>query len=620
MVPRIRSSFLGALAITTLPLVLVLITVTLIWSEREHQATEAQAFAEIRALTSALESMISESRRVLETISLDSSRNWGDLSGVARSLTLYQNHFPFSYGVFLFDPDGNLVTAPDQTPVNVSDRSWFRQAKENRGLTVGEFILSRLSGIPSLPLAMPVTREGRILGVVGMSIDLEWFYSKVAALQGLERSTLTIVGKDATVLVRYPEPGRFVGTKFPQEAVLREALAGRESATVFSGLDGVKRLYSVEPLRPGTEVAGLITLGVPVADIERQTQLAQWGVGGSLLVAVLVALGLSAFGTQRFLLNPLLVLSAQTQRLALGELSARTVSQRMPRELADLAHSINTMADSLESRDREIARHREHLEDLVAERTADLELSRAELQRSNEELQQFAYVASHDLQEPLRMVASFTQLLEKKYAAGLDDQAREYIRFAVDGATRMQRLINDLLAYSRVETQGHNLVAIDATGPALLTVQNLALLIQEKEALVQVNPLPTVMANPGQLAQVFQNLIGNALKFNRSSPPRVEVSGETKGNLVEIRVEDNGIGIEPEFRERVFVIFQRLHSRAEFSGTGIGLAVCRRIVEKHGGTIVHQPAAGGGSCFVFTLKAPKKGQKEGQTEGQKEGK
>jgi PAS domain S-box-containing protein len=227
----------------------------------------------------------------------------------------------------------------------------------------------------------------------------------------------------------------------------------------------------------------------------------------------------------------------------------------------------------------------------------------AELDRSNKELEQFAYVASHDLQEPLRMVSSYTQLLSKRYKGRLDADADEFISYAVDGANRMQGLINDLLAYSRVGTLGKVFKPTDCAAIFKQTLVNLRGAIEQSGAVVDSDMLPTVMADQMQIGQLLQNLVGNAIKYNKAESPRVHVSAEREGNDWLISVHDNGIGVDSQYADRIFVVFQRLHTREEFPGTGIGLAICKKIVERHGGHIGVKSQAGSGSTFYFTLPA-----------------
>lgn len=224
-----------------------------------------------------------------------------------------------------------------------------------------------------------------------------------------------------------------------------------------------------------------------------------------------------------------------------------------------------------------------------------------EMERSNKDLQQFAYVASHDLQEPLRMVSSYVQLLQRRYQGRLDADAEDFIGFAVDGATRMQRLIQDLLSYSRVNTHGNPPSPIDAGKVLSQVTTNLRLAIDESGARITHESLPVVEADATQLVQLFQNLIANAIKFCSEIPPQIHVSAEKKDPYWVFSVRDNGIGLDPEFADRIFTIFQRLHSRKDYPGTGMGLAICKRIVERHGGSIWVKSAPGAGSTFYFTL-------------------
>jgi PAS domain S-box-containing protein len=255
-----------------------------------------------------------------------------------------------------------------------------------------------------------------------------------------------------------------------------------------------------------------------------------------------------------------------------------------------------------------------NIRDVTARKLADehLRAVAADLARSNAELEHFAYVASHDLQEPLRMVASYTQLLARRYKGKLDEDADEFIGFAVDGARRMQELINDLLTYSRAGTQPLHLQAIDTTQLVDLVISDLAEAIRDSNASVTRDSLPIVQCDPTQLRQLFQNLIANGIKFHRlDEASSVHVSATPECGLWTFSVSDNGIGIEPRYLERIFVLFQRLHTRADYPGTGIGLAICKKIVERHGGQIRVESAPGRGTTFWFTLPVVCAGKEEG---------
>jgi signal transduction histidine kinase len=246
----------------------------------------------------------------------------------------------------------------------------------------------------------------------------------------------------------------------------------------------------------------------------------------------------------------------------------------------------------------------EELETQIIERTRAEEVlanQAAELERSNDELRQFAYVASHDLQEPLRMVASYTQLLASRYKGKLDTDADEFIGYAIGGVNRMEQLIKALLAYSKVGRGDTGSEPTDCSAVLDQVLANLRMVIEESGAAVTHDPLPPVMADATQLGQLFQNLISNALKFRSDEPPLIHVSSKRNGRQWVFSVRDNGIGIEPQYAERIFIIFQQLHNRADYPGTGIGLAICKKIVERHGGRIWVEAESGKGSTFYFTM-------------------
>ena len=231
----------------------------------------------------------------------------------------------------------------------------------------------------------------------------------------------------------------------------------------------------------------------------------------------------------------------------------------------------------------------------------ELQETLIKLKRSNSELEQFAYVASHDLQEPLRMISSFLQLLQMRYSGQLDSDADEFINFAVEGAKRMQNLIQDLLAYSRVTTKGNEFKDIKMEEALEQALVNLKMSIEENNANITHDPLPIITADYSQIIQLLQNLIGNSIKYRSDKIPEIHISAQEKDNDWIFSVEDNGIGIDPQYSDQVFQIFKRLHTNEEYKGTGIGLAITKRIIERHSGRIWVESELGKGSKFYFTI-------------------
>ena len=314
----------------------------------------------------------------------------------------------------------------------------------------------------------------------------------------------------------------------------------------------------------------------------------------AVLALVLVAAAIAFALLIRFaVLRPVSQLAEQVRAVASGDFEHELAVGR-PAELADLSARVDAMRHRMLGEWRRSAQAEQRLSEQTLE-----------LRRSNAELEQFAYVASHDLQEPLRKVASFTQMLEQRYGEHLDDRARQYIAFAVDGAKRMQMLINDLLDFSRVGRVGGEVGPVDLDEVLATVLDNLGAQIEDADARVTADPLPRVTGNRVLLGQLLQNLIGNAIKFRSPDPPRIHIGAVRRGGMWEFSCADNGIGVDAKYAERIFLIFQRLHARDVYPGTGIGLALCKKIVEYHGGTIWIDPTPKGetGATFRWTLPA-----------------
>jgi signal transduction histidine kinase len=375
--------------------------------------------------------------------------------------------------------------------------------------------------------------------------------------------------------------------KYPanlSDAVFPVALAEDGYRFERSHLDGF------QPVVQGDKRIGTLYLHTDLGALYDRFRLYSLIVVLVIAVSFLLAYTLST-ALQKQISRPILALAETAKAVSeRRDYSVRATTQGRD-ELGLLTDAFNQMLAQIEQRDTSLRANEEQLKH-----------NAEELKRSNEELERFAYVASHDLQEPLRTVASFAQLLGSRFKGRLDSDADDFIHFIVDGATRMQTLINDLLTYSRVGTKGKPFEPVAADDAIRAVLNDLDRAIENNRAVVTHDPLPVIMADSVQLRQLLQNLIGNAIKFHKKGePPRVHISAAPQNGKWEFRVRDSGIGIDPQYFDRVFIIFQRLHGPDEYAGTGIGLAVCKKIVERHAGRIWVESESGIGSTFCFTL-------------------
>ncbi|MGB0839390.1 MAG: sensor histidine kinase [Chitinophagales bacterium] len=347
-------------------------------------------------------------------------------------------------------------------------------------------------------------------------------------------------------------------------------------------------------------ILGSICVRVPSKADEHL--IASIKLGIVILILGLVAAMLFAWLFQRTISQPVLSLANSMKRVSEEQDYKVRAIEKGEDEVALLSKVFNDMLGQIERRDVSLSDAKDKLELRVKERTQELEQKTKELQNSNKELEQFAYVASHDLKEPLRMIRSFTQLIARRYKNVIDDEMDEYIYFIVDGVDRMQNLITDLLALSRVGTRLFKLKEVNFSHAIMKSTTNLRVMIQSNEASIAHGSMPVLVADEVQLIQLLQNLISNAIKFRSEHKPEIFIGADEKERHWLFWVKDNGIGIEKEYAERIFMIFQRLHDKGTYPGTGIGLAICKKVVEVHGGEIWFESELGKGSTFFFTIK------------------
>lgn len=594
---RLRFTLLTVILLAFFPALLQTLYSGLEQRRMSAENARERAMDLVRHASSDHEEYVESSRQLSQLLAqLPAVRQGGDTCD--RLLASLGKDLPIYSSLGAVSPAGALTCSslPAAQPVEFSDRDWFQRAIQTREFAIGDYQTGRLSGKASLGMGRPIIDEdGEIRGVVYVGLDLTWLNKLTEEAEFPGGTALTVLDRNGTILVRYPSPEEWVGQPIPDNPLVKTILSRQgEGMTETDGLDGVNRLYAFVPM--GREAKGdvYVAVGIPTSFAYAEADRILFNSAAGLAFVVVVGLAAVWFGSDLFILRRVGALLGATRGLAAGDLSARSGLSYGPGELSELASSFDQMAHSLEQQ--------------MAERQkAEAALGRyaAELERSNTDLQQFAYVASHDLQEPLRMVTSYVQLLAKRYKGRLDADADEFIAYAVDGARRMQMLIDDLLTYSRLGTRAKPFEATQCEAVLGQALSNLRLAIEESGAVVTHDALPAVRADQSQLLQVFQNLISNSIKFRGQAPLRVHVSSSNEDGYFLFSVRDNGIGIAPEFFERIFVVFRRLHSKQEYEGTGMGLAICKKIVERHGGRIWVESDCGRGATFQFTI--PKEG-------------
>jgi signal transduction histidine kinase len=452
---------------------------------------------------------------------------------------------------------------------------------------------------PTMVISTPVRDSaGRVFAVLAGRLNLKELSGIMEERSGLKETEDTYLVNTQNYFITEPRFGEnFALRKTVYTRGVSLALQGREGTALYNDYRDVPVLGAYQFL-PERHLALVTEINqaeylAPIEHLQKAT------IGLGFLVAFLsLAIGLKSVET---LLEPLLRLVAAVNRMDADNM-VFTEKIEGKHEIAQLSSAFISMTERL--RQTMVSRDA-LLQEVEIRRATEEKLQNAMLQlsRSNKELEQFAYVASHDLQEPLRMVSSYVQLLAERYRDQLDDKAQKFIHYAVDGANRMQVLIQDLLGFSRVSTRGLAFAPVDCNCIVEEACENLQTSIGVAGAVITSDKLPVVIGDKVQLVQIFQNLFTNSIKFCVNRPPTIHVRAESSDGKWLFSVQDNGIGIDKKYADKIFVIFQRLHTREEYPGTGIGLALCKRIVERHGGEIWFESEEGRGTAFYFTLPA-----------------
>jgi signal transduction histidine kinase len=480
-------------------------------------------------------------------------------------------------------PEAGDLFAPETTPMGTptyAGRSWFKTVSQTKACVSEPFALTP-AGRPAMTVACPALGwDGQVKAVVAAAMTLD---SLLRSADAATNGVVGVLAPDGLLLAAHPAETAAVGLDVGDSGLAQTVLARPGGSAETLGLGGSPKLVGFDRLLPVLPGSPTVFVEIPLEEayaparkllVEQTLWLALVGLVG---LGVAWALGF------RLVVRPITAMAGAAEAIGRGEFSIRLEADGQALELARLGRAFNRMAEGLE------------------ERQAELDKKTKELENSNKDLEQFAYVASHDLQEPLRKITSFADLLAKRCAGQLDDNGQRYVAYMVDGARRMSQLITHLLDFSRIGSRGRAFVPADLNEPLDAALDNLELPLTENQAVVSRGALPMVTADAAQLCQLFQNLIGNAVKYRGEAAPAIAVTAERHDGSWVVAVADNGPGIPPQHHERIFRMFQRLQADQDRRGAGIGLAFCKRIVERHGGRIWVESEEGRGSTFYFTL-------------------
>lgn len=521
---------------------------------------------------------------------------------------LFEQHFEYYSAFYVADLEGNIVCSPPEkhAPPDFESCDHYQKLIQADDFVVSGYHICRVTGKAVMSVGYPVyDMQNRFTNVANVSLDLIWFYDFAQDAGLPPGGELIVMDESGTILSHYPNNERWRGYRLPDSNIVAQLHQQKSGTIVGEGLSGEETIYAISEIDGTTGFLSVI-MGIPTSiQFEAANFTLKRNLGIMIVVVVLVLILMWILG------DVLIVRQAQslvdaTHKLAKGDLSARSGVSYSIGELGQLAQSFDNMAQEIAERELE----RDRNEAALKEYTLNLE-------HSNEELRNFTNVASHDLQEPLRKIQTFGEMLQDRYSGDLDSRGLNYLQRVRDSASKMQLLLTELLTFSRAINRAYQYAKVDLDQVVRQVLIDLDWQVEEKQAVVKISPLPVIEASEVQISQLFQNLISNALKFHSPGrPPEIDIYSPYPKNktdaegMVEIRIQDNGIGFNEKYLDRIFQPFQRLVNSSDYPGIGMGLTICRKIVDNHGGTISAHSSPGKGTTIV--LRLPKKQMKERQ--------
>ncbi len=588
------------------------------FSQREDAKTYAEMdvvyFSQIASSMQA--NLVENVQRVLITVGHFPTFQNNDAAGCQEILTqMVDEHFKYYASFYVADLEGKILCSPPgmHTPPDFHTCEHYNNLVQATDFVISGYHICEHSGKSVLSIGYPILDENnQPMLVLNVSLDLTWLYDfaeQSYSYEGYEGVELIVLDEDGVILTHYPDNDLWRGYTVPQSSALYTLLKEGNGTTIGNNLEGKESIFAITPLE-GTARKIYVALGMPT---ETAYYYANQTLVRNLIIQIIVialVIGLMWLLGDSLIVRQAQVLVQATQKLAKGDLNVRTGLDYSRGELGQLSQAFDSMAEDL------AAREAEREKNIIA-----LNEYAHSLEHSNQELRDFTNIASHDLQEPLRKIQTFGELLQTRYQSSLDERGNDYIQRMRDAANRMQNLISELLSFSKVTFKTDVFKSVNLEEIVKQVIKDLDWQIEAKKAKITLSPLPTLEADPLQINQLIQNLVANALKFHQpGKPPLIRIYCNNKdnrpdqNNMFEIRIEDEGIGFDEKYLDRIFQPFQRLHPHNGIEGTGMGLAICRKIVDHHGGKITAKSKPNQGTIFIIRLPKEQIKPKTGETD------
>lgn len=604
----LRSRLILIIILTAIPGILLLVQVGYAQREEAKQDTLDEVIHLARVASSVEALMVDNAKSFLLTVShlpTIREKNYDECNSLFQHM--FDEHFEYYSAFYVADLNGNILCSPPEkhSPPDFEECDHYQNLIHATDFTISTYHICNVTGKSVFSIGYPVyDMQDQFFNVANVSLDLIWFYDFAEDAGLPDGGELIVMDSEGTILSHYPNNDRWRGYRLPETNTVAKLFKQKSGYIVGEGLSGEETIYAISEI-DGTAGQLTVIMGLPTRiAFETANNTLRRNLTIMIVVVILVLIFMWFLG-DALIIRQAKALVEATGKLAKGDLSARS-GIAYTGELGHLADSFDHMASEIA--EREMERDRQQAE--LKEYTQNLE-------HSNEELRNFTNVASHDLQEPLRKIQTFGEMLQDRYSGQLDSRGINYVQRMRDAAARMQLLLSEMLTFSRSINKEYQFNQVNLNQIIRQVLIDLDWQIEQKQAIVKVSELPVVEVDQVQITQLFQNLISNAIKFNSPGhKPEIDIYSPYPNNVTdvegmcEIRVQDSGIGFDEKYLDRIFQPFQRLNSGNEFPGTGMGLTICRKIVDNHGGTISAHSSPGKGTTFV--VRIPKNQFKERQ--------